>query len=150
MPILYRCVVHTAESPSLFAKHPEGRFHTNEDWQTAWIEVQRHLPTANPAAFDILEFEFDSSLLIDASNPAEAKAHGVSETQLVAPDYAACQELARSLRQSGVVGLLTYSAADRPDGRCIVLFEECLKPKQLPKLVSRRSVRTYLDESIQP
>jgi RES domain-containing protein len=160
MPSAYRCVFHSAESPALFAKHPEGRYYTpNEggrtsylamDWRTAWIEVQRHLPTANPEAFDILEFEFETGTLVDVSNPSVAGLYGVDETILTGAGYESCPSLAHQFRGANHQGLFTYSAANRPDGRCIVLFEECLRPKQFPKLKSRKSVRAYLDESILP
>lgn len=77
----------------------------------------------------------------DLSDRVMQRRYGVGPEILRGDDYGPCQRLARELRAESVEGLFTFSRADQPDGRQLVVFLDLLKPESSVKVDSVREVR---------
>lgn len=99
-------------------------------------EILAHNPDADPAKFVVLEAELKTKELLALTESDARVAFGVTRDELVAPRYERTQALASKIRERGFAALMTYSYADQPDGRCLVVFEECLA-KSKSKLAIR-------------
>lgn len=112
-----------------------GRFHDQETARsttylatterTAWKEVTFRWG-ANRAAYRVAEVLVKLEKLIDLTQASTQHRYGVNEAILKGDDYGPCQQLAKRLRAEGVEGILTFSRADQPDGRQVVVFLDLL------------------------
>ncbi len=93
---------------------------------TAWLEVT-HRWQAQAAAFRMATVRLRVSKLEDLTKRAAQKRYGVDHAVLIGDDYQPCQHLAQRLRANGFEAVWTYSRADQPDGRVLVLFLDRLE-----------------------
>jgi RES domain-containing protein len=143
MPSLqvFRVVHEEYEADPLPSRSSSGRFHTKpgvtsyfaQTPATAWKEVSR--APVDPAAFRLVEVAVSIEAIIDLTDDAVRTKFGITGDDLVSPDWAACQRLAEQLR-SETVGVWTYSAADTPDGRVLVVFLDRLSEVSELEVVS--------------
>jgi hypothetical protein len=66
--------------------------------------------------------------------------YGVTSKQLTAGDHDACQKFGDQLTRAGVEAVWTYSAADQPDGRQLIVFLDNLQPGSSVKVVDARTI----------
>jgi hypothetical protein len=88
---------------------------------TAWREVKHHWK-ANPAAYRMARVQVRLNKIADLTDREIRKTYGVDKETLQNRDYDATERLARRLRADGFEGIWTYSHADQPNGRCLVVF----------------------------
>ena len=98
-----------------------------------------HNPDADPTKFVVLQADLETKELLALTESDARMAFGVTREELVASRYQQTQELGAKIRARGIAALITYSYADQPDGRCLVVFEECLA-KSKSKLAIRGTV----------
>lgn len=137
---LLRAVYHKYAVQPIPSRSSTGRFHDElspgqttylaEDQRTAWKEVSLHWG-ASEQMYRLVEVEVEFDAIIDLTEPATRKKYGITRAQLLSEDWSACQQLANRLRREGVQAIRTFSRADQPDGRNVVVFLECLKPSRI-------------------
>jgi len=145
---LFRAVSVEFEADPLPSRGAKGRFHDGavkitylaSRTATAWREVLARLPDADPTAFRMVEIEAAISAFVDLTDPATQAKYGVTEEQLTASDHQTCRELAQRLRGARVEAVWTYSAADRPDGRQLVVFLDRLRSGSSVRVIAKRPV----------
>jgi hypothetical protein len=79
----------------------------------------------------------------DLTRRSTQQRYGIDRDVLVGDDYRRCQALAQRLRANGVQAAWTYSRADQPDGRVLVVFLDGLT---LPSRIERVEVRPVAPE----
>ena len=149
--VLYRIVFKGYVNDPLRSRKRKNRFHdkdtglftsyTGESVETAWAEVLRHLPTADPRQWRVCELrlEIDSDLFVDLTTRKGMQRLGVTRKVLLG-SHADCRRIARRLRASGVAAFRTFSSADRPAGRCVVIFLD----QAMPTVMSIRALEEVL------
>ena len=143
----YRVVRSEAVELRLYSVAPTGRFHDTsspgptsyacQTLESAWAEVRKYLSEADPGAFTVLVLECQVSRTVDLTDAEVRLEWGITKDELVSRDHSACQRLAQRLRKKKIPVVRTYSAADPPDGRTIVVFSECLKHKSQFRIKGR-------------
>ena len=78
--------------------------------------------------------------VVDLTEPSTQQHYGIDQAALTADNYTVCQQLARRLRAEGVEALWTYSRADQPEGRQLVVFLDQLKQDSEVKIMNIRSI----------
>lgn len=134
--VLYRAVYQEFEHDPLPSRSERGRFHTRAagrstsylagSAETAWKEVT-HRWRANRTVYRIVEVEVTLHEIADLTDASVQQRYGVDERALTADDYRIGQELAERLRSEGFEAIWTYSRADQPAGRQLVLLLDRLK-----------------------
>ena len=135
----FRIVRTESVESRLYSVAPTGRFHDTssagptsyacQTLESAWAEIRKYLPEADAVAFTVLVLECQVSRMVDLTDGEVRLEWGITKDELVSRDYSACQRLAQRVRKKKIPVVRTYSAADPPDGRTIVVFSECLKNK---------------------
>jgi RES domain-containing protein len=144
--ILYRAVFHEYVADPLPSRSVAARFHQSKSTdvpttylaasaETAWREVTFHWK-GNPNAYRIVRVECRLSKILDLTEPAVQAAYGVNGSILTGVDYVPCQALARRAREEGFEAIWTFSAADQPDGRQLVVFLDQLQRSSAITVVS--------------
>jgi len=149
--VLFRAVYEDFEAEPIPSRSAKGRFHVRAlgisylagSPTTAWREVTARWG-ADPAAFVMVEIEVTLKDVLDLTDPAVHSALGITEAELVATDYDACQKLAERLGPDGPEAIWTYSAADQPDGRQLVVFLDRLRSGSSIRIVSIRPIGHYI------
>ena len=136
---LYRIVRSELAELRLYSVAPTGRFHdtsspgptsyTCHSVESAWAEIRKYLLEADPAAFTVLVLECPTTRMVDLTLAEVRLEWGITKDELLSGDHSACRRLAQRLRKKKIPVVRTYSAADPPDGRTMVVFSECLKHK---------------------
>lgn len=131
-----------------------GRFHDQatgrattylaERSSTAWREVT-HRWRASASAFRVAVVRIRLRKLADLTRRSTQQRYRIDRDTLVGPEYRPCQALAQRLRANGVEAAWTYSRADQPDGRVLVVFLDGLAP---PSRVERVEVRSVTADEI--
>jgi RES domain-containing protein len=129
------------------SRSSRGRFHDSETGRfttymaerpsTAWREVT-HRWRAEAAAFQIAVVRLRLGKLADLTRRSTQQRYGVDRDALVGDEYRRCQTLAQRLRANGFEAAWTYSRADQPEGRVLVVFLDGLIP---PSRIERVEVR---------
>ena len=70
------------------------------------------------------------------TDPAVRRTYGVDVATLVGDDHAPCRRLATRLRAEGFEALRTFSKADDPYGRQLVVFLSQLNPGSYVRVVN--------------
>jgi RES domain-containing protein len=86
------------------------------------------------------EVDVKLSEIVDLTEPSVQERYGVDQEELTADDYQVCQQLADRLRAEGVEAIWTYSRADQPGGRQLVVFVDRLKEGSLFEVASIRAI----------
>jgi len=133
---LYRAFYKEFEDDPLPSRSAEGRFHDRAtaratsylaaSRETAWTEVIERWRAAR-GTYRMAEVEVRLSVIADLTNPATRRRYRVDKESLTAADYRPCQELRRRLQAKSVEGIWTYSRADQPAGRHLVVLLDQLK-----------------------
>lgn len=128
---VFKAVYREYEKDPLPSRSENGRFHDRttgkrttylaSSAETAWKEVL-HRWRARPESYRIVEMAVKLSNVVDLTEPENHKKYELTSELLMGDDYTSCQKLARQLREEGVEGFWTYSRADRPPGRTLVVF----------------------------
>ena len=128
---LYRAFYEEFEDDPLPSRSAVGRFHDEATArgttylaaspETAWSEVT-HRWWADKEMYRMAEVKVKMRVIADLTDPATRKRYGIDEESLTAEDYRPCQQLRRRLEADGVEGIWTYSRADRPSGRQLVVL----------------------------
>ncbi len=79
-------------------------------------------------------------VVVDLTDPATRRRYDIDEETLTAEDYRPCQQLRRRLETEGVEGIWTYSRADRPAGRHLVVLLAQLKKGSKVEVVRTGSI----------
>lgn len=90
-----------------------------------------HRWRARPESYRIVEMAVKLSNVVDLTEPENQKKYEVTSELLTGDDYTSCQKLAHQLREEGVEGFWTYSRADRPSGRTLIVFLDQLLESSL-------------------
>jgi RES domain-containing protein len=133
--VLYRAVYQEFEHDPLPSRSEHGRFHAAGrstsylagSAETAWKEVT-HRWRADRTVYRMAEVEVTLHEIADLTDASVQKRFGIDEQALTADDYRICQEAADRLRAAGFEAIWTYSRADRPAGRTLVVLLDELKP----------------------
>jgi len=143
-----------ADDP-LPSRSPWGRFHDSVTGRsttyltaraaTAWREVA-HRWRAEAAAYRIATVRLRVRKIVDLTRRATQMRYGVDHRALVGEDYKLCQALGQRLRANGVEAAWTYSRADQPEGRVLVVFLDRLKP---PSRIERVEVRPITTDDVE-
>lgn len=133
---LYRAVYEDYENDPLPSRSAAGRFHDEETTgqvsylaarpETAWAEVLDRW-MANRGAFRMAEVAVTLHVVVDLTDPATRRRYGIERAMLTADDYHPCQQLRKRLEAEGVEAMWTYSRADQPNGRQMVVLLGRLK-----------------------
>jgi hypothetical protein len=86
---------------------------------------------ANAAAFNAWRMLVDEEKIIDLRNRREQARWGITEVELLSdPASPKCREVARVLRgaDTAMHGLVYPSVRNRPNGVCVALFLEHVRP----------------------
>lgn len=67
------------------------------------------------------------SSVADLTDPTTRKRYGIDTESLISDDYGPCQRLRRRLEEEGIEAIWTYSRADQPAGRQLVILLAQLK-----------------------
>ena len=94
---------------------------------TAWLEVT-HRWRAQAEAFRMATVRLRVNKLEDLTKRAAQKRYNIDHAVLIGDEYRPCQELAQRLRANGFEAAWTYSRADQPEGRVLVVFLDLLGP----------------------
>lgn len=148
----YKAVYAEFAREPLTSRSSRGRFHDSETGRfttylterssTAWREVA-HRWRAEAAAYRIVVARLRVEKLADLTRRSAQQRYGIDRGVLVGDDYRRCQALARRLRANGFQAAWTYSRADQPDGRVLVVFLDGLTP---PSRIERVEVRSVTAE----
>lgn len=93
--------------------------------ETAWKEATFRWK-ADQAAYRKVQVEVDVKKVLDLSDEKVQKRYGTSKDELIGDDYRPTQRLANTLRSEGFEAFWTYSRADQPHGKMLVVFLENL------------------------
>jgi hypothetical protein len=93
---------------------------------TAWREVT-HRWRADAAVYRIATVQLRTRKIVDLTKRSVQKRYGIDRQVLIGEEYKRCQELARRLRADGIEAVWTYSRADQPAGRVLVVFLDRLE-----------------------
>ena len=135
---LYRAFFEEFSDDPIPSRSERGRFHDEStrprsttylavSQEAAWREVTYRWQ-ADPKVYRIAKVGVKLSTVIDLTDPKTRTHYGVTEKELRSADHTPCQRLARRLRADGVEAAWTYSFADQPRGRQLVVFLDQLKP----------------------
>jgi RES domain-containing protein len=129
---LYKALYKDYQDDPLPSRSANGRFHdektaTSTSYlaaspQTAWAEV-RHRWKANKDEYRMAEVRVRVHNIVDLTDSATKRRYGIDETTLIADDYRPCQQLRKRLKAEGVEAIWTYSRADQPAGRQLVVLQ---------------------------
>ncbi len=132
---LYKAVYADYQHDPLPSRSSSGRFHRADTGgvtsylaaspQTAWREVRQRW-RADPDAYRMVQVRVKVSKIVDLTDPATQTRYGVDREVLTGERYEQCQRLAARLRAEAVEAAWTFSRADSPQGRCLVLFLDLL------------------------
>ena len=78
--------------------------------------------------------------IADLTKQSVQKRYGIDRQVLIGEEYKRCQELARRLRADGMQAAWTYSRADQPAGRVLVVFLDRLDPSSGVERVEIRPI----------
>src|SRR5688500_3437691 len=140
---LFRAVYHAYAADPVPSRSETGRFHQESKPttclaatpRTAWMEVS-HRWNAESASFRMATIEASVTNLIDLTDSSVQAAFGITEGQLVDVNCEDCRQLAELLRGRGIEAVWTYSAADRPGGRQLVIFLDQLSASSNIRVLS--------------
>lgn len=133
---LYKAVYSKYVSDPLPSRSTEGRFHDSATMDvTTYLaataettrEEVRYRWQADASTYRILEFDVKIAKIADMTDSALRKKYGIKKPDLVADDHSVCRQLASRLRSDGYEGIWSYSKADVPDGRVLVVFLDLLQ-----------------------
>jgi RES domain-containing protein len=128
---LYRAVIRAYADAPLASRSHTGRFHTEKGSATylaaspgtAWKEVLARLGAKREHFLVIeVEVEVDKLKVVDLTDPAVQAKYHVNTNLLIDVDHGPCQALAVRLRAEGIQAIWTFSRADYPEGRQLVIF----------------------------
>lgn len=132
---LYKAVYEEYEQAPLPSRSSKGRFHEQSTGssttylatspETAWKEVTERWSTKR-STYRMVEVVVRVSKVVDLTDSATRERYGVDEGMLTAEDHGPCQQLAARVREEGVEAVWTFSRADRPEGRQLVVFLDLL------------------------
>jgi len=141
---LYRAIYEEFEDDPLPSRSAVGRFHDEATApvttylaaapETAWREVT-HRWQAAQETYRMAEVRVKLSIIADLTDPATRRRYDIDEESLTADDYRPCQQLRRRLEMEGVEAIWTYSRADHPAGRQLVVLLAQLKRGSKVKVV---------------
>ncbi len=80
--------------------------------------------------------------IVDLTDRATQERYGVDPRTLTSDDYTQCLRLAARLRAEGVEAIWTYSRADWPDGRQLVVFVDQLRRRSEVSVVRIGPIET--------
>ena len=150
---VYRAVFSEYANDPLPSRSQSGRFHgarngpmttyLAESPRTAWREVTVRW-RAQKAAYRMVHVEANLNRVLDLTESAVQLARGIDARFLVAPEYPPCQLLAETIRSEGFEAIRTYSAADYPAGRQLVVFLNSLDATSSLSVVAIRDVEGSL------
>ena len=133
---LYKAVYEEFEQNPIPSRSDKGRFHDEAaagatgylaaSPETAWSEVTHRWGGAKEA-YRMAEVKVKIRVVADLTDPATRRHYHISEESLTADQYGPCQQLRRRLEAEGVEGIWTYSRADQPGGRVLVVLLAQLK-----------------------
>lgn len=133
---LYRAFYEEFAENPIPSRSTIGRFHdeaTREvttylatSPETAWREV-RHRWRGAKEAYRIAQVKVRVSSIADLTDPTTRKRYGIDTESLISNDYGPCQRLRRRLEEEGIEAIWTYSRADQPAGRQLVVLLAQLK-----------------------
>ena len=148
--ILYKAVYVDYEKDPLPSRSASGRFHDaasgpvtsylTDKRKTAWKEVKFRWK-ADPASYRMAEVAVRLNKLIDLTDGKMQEKYGVNQEMLIADDYRLTQRVAHRLRAEGVEAFWSYSRADQPDGRALVVFLENLAPGSYVRVRRMRPIQ---------
>jgi RES domain-containing protein len=146
---LFRIVHRDRKADPVPSVSRMGRFHGKprevsylaETPMTAWKEVRAHWP-ADPSTHLVVDIDVDLDSVLDLTDETMQRECGITPAELVqaGPAYEPCQRLAQRLQARGVSAIWTYSAADQPDGRVLVVFLDNLGPSSALRVLDARPV----------
>ena len=148
---VFKAVYREYEKDPLPSRSENGRFHDRttgkrttylaSSAETAWREVLYRW-RAKPGSYRIVEISVRLSKIVDLTEPENQEKYGIAPEVLTGDDYTSCQKLARQLREEGAEGFWTYSRADRPSGRTLVVFLDHLLQSSFVKVQRLQAVGT--------
>jgi len=134
--VFFRSVWKGNADDPLKTRSETGRYHTRldmdstvylaADQETAELEVAKRWGSA-PEEYVLVKVKVELSHCVDLTAPDTQKQLKTSEDALAGKNWRECQHVAADLRARGFEAAWTYSSADRPDGRCLVIFTENFK-----------------------
>jgi hypothetical protein len=145
---LYRAYCKAHDKDPIPSRSPQGRFHDATTGpttylaataETAWKEVTFRWG-ASRSTYRIAEVRVSVTAIADLTDPAIQKRYGIDERLLTADDHRLCQGFANRLRAEGYEGIWTYSRADVPNGRQLVVFLDCLRAGSELEVETRREI----------
>lgn len=149
----FRAVYRAYRDDPLPSRSPSGRFHAREGGgsvtylaaspETAWKEVTERW-AADRGAYWMVEVTVRLSRVADLTDSAVQARYGVDQRVLTDPRHERCQQLGQRLREDGFEGLLTFSRADRPSGRQLVVFLDRLGAGSRVRVKSVKPVRNMV------
>lgn len=148
---VFKAVYREYEKDPLPSRSENGRFHDRTTGkrttylasgaETAWKEVL-HRWRARRGSYRMVEVAVRLSKIVDLTELENQNKYGVTPELLTGDDYTSCQKLARQLREEGVEGFWTYSRADRPSGRTLVVFLDHLLESSFVKVQRVQAIGT--------
>ena len=155
--LFYRVVIEDYVNDKmgpLPSRAQEGRFHDQGmelvtylagGAETAWMEVgARWQGHPDPEPYRMLEVRANVARVADLTDPSIRRKYGVELSALVGTDWKPCQRLARRLRAEGFEALWTFSRADYPPGRQLVVFLSQLNPGSYVRVVNVHGIREII------
>ena len=146
----YRAVYREYRADPLPSRSRAGRFHASgapgavtylaANPGTAWKEVTERWG-ADPNAYWLVEVNVRLARVADLTDPKTQAHYHVDEGVLTDANHQRCQRLAQRLRADGFEGAWTYSRADRPHGRQLVVFLDALAPGSRARVLKATPVR---------
>lgn len=134
------------------SRSPLGRFHSRESAasvtylaaspQTAWKEVTARW-SADRDAYWMAEVRVRLNKVADLTEAGTPERLGIDQQALTDASHDRCQRLAERLRAQGFEGIWTFSRADRPDGRQLVVFLDRVSRQHI-RIHSLKPVRDVL------
>lgn len=131
--VLYKAVYEEFADNPFPSRSAKGRFHDAETAgsttylaaypTTSWKEVV-HRWKANPAVYRMASVRVSVSNIVDLTSAESQRRYKITEPMLTGDEYGPTQLLAHRLRSLGVEAVWTYSRADQPNGRVLVVFLE--------------------------
>jgi len=151
----YRAVYRDYRAEPLASRSPAGRFHSGAapgsitylaaEPTTAWQEVTARWG-AEPKCYWMAEVQVKLTRVADLTDPKTQAHYDVDEHVLTGADHRPCQQLAERLRAEGFEAAWTYSRADKPHGRQLVVFLDGLRPGSSVRVRKVSPVRDLLPE----
>lgn len=151
----YRAVYRDYRAEPLPSRSPAGRFHASAgpgtvtylaaDPATAWKEVTERW-AADPKSYWMAEVKVKLAGVADLTDPKTQARYDVDERVLTSVDHRPCQRLAERLRADGFEAAWTYSRADSPHGRQLVVFLDGLRSGSSVRVRTVTPVRDVLPE----